>query len=442
MADSDQSLTTLRYNQVSQNLEAFGGGSPSWSVLTLKNVDPTQVPVTRLINTTAPLTGGGDLSADRTLSIPVATNSVNGYLSSADWTTFNAKQAAGSYITALTGAVTASGPGSAVASIASGAITPTTISAVATDDFTFPRDIFVVRKLAIATAGGVPGGDAQIGQPSAGSATLDFKAAAGNQEGINIYKGSTYEWGILKQPDETLNVYDGIAAVFPLTIKTLNGVKIPTVYDGTAFNNSNTAADASAQVDVSSTTKGLLGPRMTTTQQNAIASPAEGLEVYDSTLKKKAFYNGTSWQSVLSTLPGAWVLKQAPVFTTDGSTFTTNSATFVDTGVGLTFTPTSTSSQVILIYVIPCSTDPSETGYFTIAQNGSNLAGSIGLVQTDGVLVGQEIDYRTMVVVDTAPVASATDYRIFSKSAAGDNAYLNPGSSRVISMLAIEVGAA
>lgn len=53
-----------------------------------------------------------------TISIPVATGSVNGYLASADWTTFNGKQASGSYITALTGDVTASGPGSVAAAVA------------------------------------------------------------------------------------------------------------------------------------------------------------------------------------------------------------------------------------------------------------------------------------------------------------------------------------
>lgn len=49
----------------------------------------TPVPTTRTISTTSPLTGGGDLSADRTLSIPAATGSVNGYLTSTDWTNFN-----------------------------------------------------------------------------------------------------------------------------------------------------------------------------------------------------------------------------------------------------------------------------------------------------------------------------------------------------------------
>lgn len=82
-----------------------------------------KVPTTRNVNTTAPLAGGGALSADLTLSIPVATSSVNGYLSSTDWSTFNNKQPAGSYITALTGDVTATGPGSSAATIANSAVT-------------------------------------------------------------------------------------------------------------------------------------------------------------------------------------------------------------------------------------------------------------------------------------------------------------------------------
>jgi hypothetical protein len=44
------------------------------------------------ISTTAPLAGGGDLSANRTLSIPAATTSADGYLTSTDWNTFNGKQ--------------------------------------------------------------------------------------------------------------------------------------------------------------------------------------------------------------------------------------------------------------------------------------------------------------------------------------------------------------
>ena len=50
------------------------------------------VPTSRTISTTSPLQGGGDLSANRTLSITQATTSTDGYLSSTDWNTFNNKE--------------------------------------------------------------------------------------------------------------------------------------------------------------------------------------------------------------------------------------------------------------------------------------------------------------------------------------------------------------
>lgn len=48
----------------------------------------------------------------------VADATHNGYLSSTDWSTFNGKQPAGSYITALTGDATAAGPGSVALTLA------------------------------------------------------------------------------------------------------------------------------------------------------------------------------------------------------------------------------------------------------------------------------------------------------------------------------------
>lgn len=35
MSDADSSLYNLRYNQVTQGMEGFGGGSPAWSPLLL-----------------------------------------------------------------------------------------------------------------------------------------------------------------------------------------------------------------------------------------------------------------------------------------------------------------------------------------------------------------------------------------------------------------------
>jgi hypothetical protein len=57
----------------------------------------------------------------------------------------------------------------------------------------------------------------------------------------------------------------------------------------------NAVPDISSILDLVSTNKGFLPPVMTTTQEGAISTPAEGLIVYDSTLHNPAYYNGSAW---------------------------------------------------------------------------------------------------------------------------------------------------
>lgn len=59
-----------------------------------------------------------------------------------------------------------------------------------------------------------------------------------------------------------------------------------------------TSPNASALLDVSSTTRGFLPPRMTNAQMVAIATPAAGLVVYDTTNNKLNVYDGTNWVAV------------------------------------------------------------------------------------------------------------------------------------------------
>jgi hypothetical protein len=75
---------------------------------------------------------------------------------------------------------------------------------------------------------------------------------------------------------------------------------------GTLFGSGNLLLSTGTQTDVASskltiesTTQGFLPPRMTTTQKNAIATPATGLMVYDNTLLNPSVYNGTNWQNVV-----------------------------------------------------------------------------------------------------------------------------------------------
>jgi hypothetical protein len=78
-------------SQVSGTLPIANGGTNAATISQART--NLQVPnIATTITPQAPLTGGGSLAGDRTISIPVATSVANGYLSSTDWSTFNGKQ--------------------------------------------------------------------------------------------------------------------------------------------------------------------------------------------------------------------------------------------------------------------------------------------------------------------------------------------------------------
>ncbi len=71
-----------------------------------------------------------------------------------------------------------------------------------------------------------------------------------------------------------------------------------TITAGGAFGFATATPNASAVVDIVSTTQGFLPPRMTGTQRDAIGTPAAGLIVYNTTSNKLNFYNGSAWRAV------------------------------------------------------------------------------------------------------------------------------------------------
>ena len=56
--------------------------------------------------------------------------------------------------------------------------------------------------------------------------------------------------------------------------------------------------DASAKLDISSTTQGLLPPRMTTVQRDAIVSPATGLVIFNTSTNSLETKNSSGWVSL------------------------------------------------------------------------------------------------------------------------------------------------
>ncbi len=92
-----------------------------------------------------------------------------------------------------------------------------------------------------------------------------------------------------------------------------------------AINNDASSPDASALLDVKSTTKGMLVPRMTMVQRDAVATPANGLLIYQTdNTAGFYYYNGSSWASVAgsATLTG---------WSTTGNAGTTPAINFLGT---------------------------------------------------------------------------------------------------------------
>ena len=145
----------------------------------------------------------------------------------------------------------------------------------------------------------------QSGLTIANVGTYALTVSNGTTSGIGsqyFNAGGILYWGVNNSTGDFLISTNGIsyASFLTTTTKALqlgtNQTARLTIFPTTGNIAINTITDvASALLTMESTTKGFLPPRMTTTQKNAIASPATGLMIYDTTLNVITYYNGTMW---------------------------------------------------------------------------------------------------------------------------------------------------
>jgi hypothetical protein len=88
-------------------------------------------------------------------------------------------------------------------------------------------------------------------------------------------------------------------------------------------------ADASAILDITSNNRGLLPPRMTTLQRDAIASPAVGLLIFNTTSNCLNIYTGAVWNELCgTTTQGLATINTTPI-STNGTLIATKEASSV-----------------------------------------------------------------------------------------------------------------
>ena len=168
--------------------------------------------------------------------------------------------------------------------------------------------------------------------------------------------------------------------------------------------------NASAQLDVTSTTKGFLPPRVSltsTSDVSTIATPATGLLVYNTATQGSApsnvtpgfyYYDGSKWQRIINQQPDATVEFDKATPTTSGVTFTPNTPAstnyiYVSTVDNSQWTYNGSTYQT---YIPPASTP----WYLSSGTSdaGSNKSGSI--YRTGNVAIGStapnaRLDIRT-----------------------------------------------
>ena len=181
-------------------------------------------------------------------------------------------------------------------------------------------------------------------------------------------------------------------------------------------------ANSSSMLDVKSTTKGLLIPRLTTAQRVAIITPATGLLVFDTSLNGFYYYNGSAWINLSSGSSSGllWSYSSPYVYLTGSSD---------KVGIG-----TSAPAHKLMVSDNVTLTDGTD-GSFIDIQNSSNSIGVLsgirfyngttantykgGIFYKDALANGRGDLILANNSVNSATNVTATDSRLTIKNTGG-----------------------
>ncbi|KYG65693.1 hypothetical protein AZI86_01050 [Bdellovibrio bacteriovorus] len=346
-------------SEINSNTSCGGGGQfLTWNATTktfgCSGVSGASGGTVTEVTAASPLSvAAGTESSTPHLTIQAASATQGGYLSSGDWTAFNAKlgpatvfagdvsgtasnisvnkiknvsvmtsglssgdilkYSGGNWVNDTLAIADISGLSGVMAGKPDYSQFPTTCTAAQTLTFISPVGGFTCTNIAIAgsqVSGNISGTASGFsGSLSGDVAGTQSATVVGKLQGVVVsatvptnnqvlkYNGSQWAPASLSSgdlPSGTLSG-SGTAGYVPY-YSGANTLANSLIYQATGNVGIGTASpNTSAALDVSSTSKGVLMPRMTTAQRNAIASPASGLHIYNTDTKRLEFFDGSNW---------------------------------------------------------------------------------------------------------------------------------------------------
>ena len=108
---------------------------------------------------------------------------------------------------------------------------------------------------------------------------------------------------IFNTSTNTLNYYDGSSWQEPCPVLLDNSKGAGATGAGVSINENGSFPDPSAILDINSSNKGILIPRMNSSQRDNIKSPAQGLILYNTSSNTIEYWTGSSWNQLISSIP-------------------------------------------------------------------------------------------------------------------------------------------
>ena len=165
-----------------------------------------------------------------------------------------------------------------------------------------------------------------------------------------------------------------------------------------SINNDNSAPDGSAMLDVKSTDKGFLPPRMNNSERDDILSPAAGLMIFNTEENAVQLFNGTLWEN----LTGSPCAVPAAPATITGSTEVAENAT------GESYSIASVPGATSYYWTVPAgATVASGQGTTSITVDFGDNSGNVSVRAESGC---GNSSYEDLIVIVGTPTIAIGDF--------------------------------